>query len=152
MNKAPISELRKNYQQISRCEFSKSIDYPLFFYYLNLSSHFIRDEDEFDHNNYKLLRNFFKKNTLPKENNIYLKKNDYIFSKYINNFKEYRYLLSSKLIFQILYDLLRYFKNFLDLILIIIIILFFTLFNSIKNFFVRIRKYKNNKFYCIYCK
>ena len=74
MNKVPISEFRKKYQQIASCEFSKLIDYPLIFFYFNLSAHFIRDEDEFDHNNYILLRNFFKKNNFSKANKIYLKK------------------------------------------------------------------------------
>lgn len=153
MNTIPISDLRDKYNEIERKNNYPPKKFPLFLNFLYLSIHNIRDEDEFNQNNYQLLKTYLKKKNIYKLEDKYLKRNGDYFTKYITNFKEYKYLLSKKLIIQFLNDLFKLTKNFIDMILIIIIFSLFTLKNSIKKFFISSTKYKDIKFYSIYyCK
>ena len=119
------------------------------FNYLNFSIYLSRDDREFDINNYLLLK---KLNMSPKTNHKFIKKQKgkVGYYKYLESFKEYKYLPSIRLIFIFIIDFLKYIKQIIDIAGLIIIVFISSLFNlknlhNKKNF-----QFKDQKIFSIY--
>ena len=120
------------------------------FNYLNLSVHFSRDEREFDEPNFRLLLDLTKKQRKERKNFIKNKQNIDGFSRYLLSFKEYNYLPYRKLCVTLFFDLLKIFKQLLDIFGIIIIIFLSILNRFLKNKSNKKLFLKNQKIYSIY--
>ncbi len=119
------------------------------FSYLNLSIRNSRDNRNFDDNNFKLLKNLSLDIDQIKSCQTNNLKISGYFS-YISSIKELYYLPRKNLYIQFFTDLLRYFKQFLDILGICLIIIFVLIvkiltFSSNSKLF-----FKNKKIYSIY--
>lgn len=149
MNRISINKLRELYYKISQKnliepDFKKGI-----FNYLNLSIHNSRDDRDFDLTNYKLFRRLISSNQLDLKE-IRNKKSKNIYENYFCNFKEFDYLLSKDIPFLFFIDILKFIKQMIDSIIILIISIIVALKNSFKNILFGKKKLIRKKIYSIY--
>ena len=152
MERVSINRLRLIYDNLilknkdSRPKSNKNNKYN----YLNLSIHYSRDEREFDINNYKLLKtlNFQEKDEL----NFFSKKNHLIsgYKKYLHSFKEHKYILNKTTLILFIIDILKYFKQILDIVGISLIIFIFAIIKFFKRSNRDINNFQKKKIYSIY--
>ena len=151
MEKTPIRKLRNIYKDLAKKNCKNLNNKTKYFNYLNLSVHNSRDDRDFDENNFNLLKFLLKKDKNNPNNYFFKKKNKISgYTKYLFSLKESNYLLSKKLPLFLIFDLLKYFKQFLDISGIILIISFKVIVNRFN--FLNNKKFvlKNQKIYSIY--
>ena len=149
MNIISISKLSSLYEKRSKKNRIKPLFRTAIFKYLNLSIHFSRDERDFDIINYELLKSlvYSKRINLTK-----IKKSKFskYYENYFLNFKEFDYLISIDIFALILKDILKFFKQIIDTLLIFLIVLIYSFKNSFKNFLFPRNKLFGKKIYSIY--
>ena len=150
MEKISIKRLRCLYESYKLRHSKYKVQSFLKFNYLNLSVHFGRDEREFDESNFRLLLNLTKKKRGRRRNFLKNKQNIDAFSRYLLSFKEYNYLPNRKLFLTLFIDLLKFFKQLLDIFGIIIIVFTSILYRFVKNKRKKTLFLKNQKIYSIY--
>ena len=150
MEKISIKKLRYLYESYKSKYSQYKVQSFLKFNYLNLSVHFSRDEREFDEPNFRLLLDLTKKQRKERKNFIKNKQNIDGFSRYLLSFKENNYLPYRKLCVTLFFDLLKIFKQLLDIFGIIIIIFLSILNRFLKNKSNKKLFLKNQKIYSIY--
>ena len=118
--------------------------------YLNLSVHFSRDQRDFDKYNYKLLSYINSQKKINQNFSINNKEEITVFRKYLLSFKEYYYLPSVRLPITFLIDILKFGRQIVDLIGIILIISISKLIDILLNHKNKEINIRNKKIYSIY--
>ena len=137
------NEFRKEEQHHLKQNFIK-------YNYLNLSVHFSRDEREFDKSNFKLLSKISSQKAINQIFSIHSKEEIVDFRKYLLSFKEYHYLPGRRLLLTFLIDILKFGRQILDVIGIILIIAISRLINILLNLKNKKINLRNQKIYSIY--
>lgn len=144
-----ISKLSDLYEKISKNNRIKPVFIKGIFNYLNLSVHYSRDERDFDLINYELLKSLVYSNRLNLGKIKKCKFSEY-YKNYFFNFKEFDYLLSIGFPALIFKDILKIFKQIIDILVIFSIIFIYSLKNSFKNYLFPRNKLFEKKIYSIY--
>ncbi len=118
--------------------------------YLNLSVHFSRDQRDFDKSNYKLLSYINSQKKINQNFSINNKEEITVFRKYLLSFKEYYYLPSVRLPITFLIDILKFGRQIVDVIGIILIISISKLIDILLNHKNKEINIRNKKIYSIY--
>ena len=117
--------------------------------FIKLSIFESRDERDFDIRNYKLLKSIFLSNKKTIKKLVDSKRSSsYLF--YLKNFKEYQYISNFNLTKTTLIDFIRYFKQLIDIVFMIVIFLISSIKNTVGNLINQNDFLVNKKIYSIY--
>jgi hypothetical protein len=150
LDRISINKLRIIYDNLKKKLTINKINKFFKYNYLYLSVHFSRDEREFDKANYTLLKDVYYRSSDWKKFLSNKNKLTNGYTKYLNSFKEQKYIPKTSIPLTIIIDVIKFCKQLVDIFGVFLIVFISIILNELKRSKRKLKSFKNKKIFSIY--